>query len=74
MRMRAIRCEKAWFSIRVLSETRFAQMEFAIRFEMELFASRFLERRPCGSPELLDSMCPEIRTLAIPSRSERSVP
>lgn len=79
--LHATRYEKAWFWIRVLCETRFVPTQFAIRFEKqllaiqsekELFATRSLERRPCGSPELPDSMRCEIRTLAMPSRSEQS--
>jgi hypothetical protein len=58
----------------VLSETRFVQMEFAIRFEKESFATRYLERLACGSPELPDSMRCEIRTLVRPSPPEQSAP
>lgn len=40
--MSAILCEKVTFWTRVLSETRFVQMKFAIQLEKELFATRSL--------------------------------
>jgi hypothetical protein len=81
--MREILREKASFSIRVLSETRFVQMDFANPFEMQLFAhqfgkgvfaSRSLWRVPCGFPRLPDSTRRESQRAAMPFLLEKFAP